>query len=69
MEQSMHNGDFWVCLAANDIYWKFIDPRYYGKFTSFEDRAELHGLFKKKTEQAAERELDKYWTVDQILAS
>jgi hypothetical protein len=84
MEQSMRNGDFWVCLAArssfafDDIYWKFIDWRYYGDFTSLEDRiallsederAELDGFFKKKTEQAAERELDKHWTVEGFLAS
>lgn len=84
MQQSMDNGDFWVCLAArssfafDDIYWNFIDQRYYGEFTSLEDRvellekserAELDGFFKQETEQAAERKLDPYWTVDEIIAS
>lgn len=44
MERSMDTGLFWVCLAAryssmfDEIYWTFIDQRYYGPFTSLEDR-------------------------------
>lgn len=47
MAQSLDNGQFWFCLAAtssfgfDDIYWKFIDPVHYGKFTSMEDRIGL----------------------------
>ncbi|KAK1141327.1 hypothetical protein N8T08_009234 [Aspergillus melleus] len=44
MEHSMETGLFWVCLAAryssmfDEIYWTFIDHRFYGPFTSLEDR-------------------------------
>ncbi|RJE21676.1 Phosphotransferase enzyme family [Aspergillus sclerotialis] len=44
MERSMETGLFWVCLAAryssmfDEIYWTFIDERWYGSFTSLEDR-------------------------------
>nr|ASK38719.1 putative phosphotransferase [Paecilomyces divaricatus] len=84
MEQSIHNGSFWFCLAArssfsfDDIYWEFIDQRYYGEFTSVEDRmallseeerAELGGLYHLKMEQEAERKLDEHRTLDEILAS
>ncbi|GKZ30371.1 hypothetical protein AbraIFM66950_008872 [Aspergillus brasiliensis] len=47
MEDSMQTGLLWVCLAAryssmfDEIYWTFIDHRYYGAFTSLEDRIQL----------------------------
>ncbi|KAK2793256.1 hypothetical protein FQN52_001904 [Onygenales sp. PD_12] len=47
MERSMQDGTFWFCLAArcsfafDDIYYKFTDKRYYGEFTSIEDRIAL----------------------------
>lgn len=47
MEHSMDTGLFWVCLAAryssmfDEIYWTFIDPWYYGTFTSLDDRIRL----------------------------
>ncbi|RHZ55786.1 hypothetical protein CDV55_104035 [Aspergillus turcosus] len=47
MEHSMETELFWVCLAAryssmfDEIYWTFIDHRYYGAFTSLEDRIQL----------------------------
>ncbi|RFU32980.1 hypothetical protein B7463_g3313, partial [Scytalidium lignicola] len=47
MAQSLENGHFWFCLAAtssygfDEIYWEFIDPLYYGEFTSIEDRIGL----------------------------
>ncbi|ODH26635.1 hypothetical protein ACO22_04512 [Paracoccidioides brasiliensis] len=84
MERSMQDGTFWFCLAArscflfDDIYWKFIDSKYYGEFTSIEDRiallskdeqTELDGFYQMKMEQAAERTLDKHQTFDEILAS
>lgn len=40
MERSMETGLFWVCLAArhssmfDEIFWAFIDQRYYRTFTS-----------------------------------
>lgn len=42
MMYSMETGLFWICLAAryssmfNEIYWTFIDQRYYGTFFSLE---------------------------------
>lgn len=39
MKDSMETGLFWVCLAAryssmfDEIYWTFIDRRYYGTFS------------------------------------
>lgn len=84
MEQSMHSGDFWVCFAArssfafDDIYWRFIDPRYYGEFTSIEERLkllsaeernELKEFTSLKMQQAEIRKLDEHWTLDEMLAA
>jgi hypothetical protein len=84
MAQSMHNGDFWFCLAArssfafDDIYWRYIDPKYHGEFTSVEDRvkllsseeqARLEGFVQLKMQQARERKLEEHWTLDEILAA
>lgn len=39
MEKSLETGLFWICLASrhssmfDEIYWKYIDPRFYGPFT------------------------------------
>ena len=47
MRDSMETGLFWFCLAArynsmfDKIYWTFIDHRYYGAFTSLDDRIQL----------------------------
>ncbi|KAK2875573.1 hypothetical protein FQN49_001597 [Arthroderma sp. PD_2] len=47
MEHSMETGLFWVCLAArrssmfDEIYWTFIDQKYFGPFTSLDDRIQL----------------------------
>ncbi|KAE8150300.1 kinase-like domain-containing protein [Aspergillus avenaceus] len=69
MEDSMETGLFWVCLAAryssmfDEIYWTFIDHRYYGIFTSLDDRIqlldseqqqELSELVRLKTDQCTE---------------
>ncbi|GKZ19973.1 hypothetical protein AbraIFM66951_011384 [Aspergillus brasiliensis] len=57
MEDSMQTGLFWVCLAAryssmfDEIYWTFIDHRYYGAFISLEDRMQL-------LDQEQQQELD-----------
>ena len=84
MEQSMNSGQFWVCFAArssfafDDIYWKFIDPRYYGDFTSIEERfrllsteeqGELDEFVPLKMQQAKARKLDEHWTLDEMLAA
>lgn len=42
MAQSLDNGNFWFYLtvtysfAFDDIYWRFIHPKYYGPFGSVE---------------------------------
>jgi hypothetical protein len=47
MQDSMETGLFWVCLAAryssmfDEICWTSIDHRYYGAFTSLDDRIQL----------------------------
>ncbi|EHY60792.1 hypothetical protein ABEF95_008980 [Exophiala dermatitidis] len=84
MARSMQNGTFWFCLAAtssfafDDIYWRFIDSEYFGKFTSIEERIELLSLEERnsreefvriKLQQAEVRTLDEYRTLDDILAS
>lgn len=84
MAQSLHNGQFWFCLAAtssfefDDIYWRFIDPLHYGQFNSIEDRAALlsseeqEGLepfIRLKMQQAEERTLEEHRTLDLILAA
>ena len=84
MAQSLHNGHFWLCLAAtssfafDDIYWKFVDPFHYGEFTSIDDRIallsqqerqELEPFIRLKMEQAAERTLETHRTIEEILES
>ena len=84
MAQSLQNGNFWLCLAAtssfgfDEIYWKFVDPFYYGKFTSMDDRIallsqeeqdDLDPFIRLKMEQAAEPKLDRHRTIDEILDS
>ena len=84
MEHSMETGLFWVCLAAryssmfDEIYWTFIDHRYYGSFTSLDDRIqlldeeqqqELNELVRLKTGQCTEDEesFDDHYPIDKLL--
>lgn len=84
MALSVKNVDFWFCLAANssflfdDVYWRFIDSAYFGKFTSLEDRigllsaeerGSLETFVRSKMQQANERTLDEHRTLDEILAA
>lgn len=45
--QSLENGNFWIYLAVtysfsfDEIYLKFIHPKYYGQFESIEDLLNL----------------------------
>ncbi|BCS17187.1 uncharacterized protein APUU_10015S [Aspergillus puulaauensis] len=47
MVDSLDNGLFWFCLAVrktyilDDIYWTFLDERYFGPLGSLDDRLEL----------------------------
>lgn len=83
MEDSMETGLFWVCLAAryssmfDEIYWTFIDHRYYGAFTSLDDRIqlldqeqqqEMNELVKLKTGQCKDTErFDDNYPIDKLL--
>ncbi|KAL6855532.1 hypothetical protein ACO1O0_006681 [Amphichorda felina] len=82
MERSMDDGSFWLCIAArkafmfDDVYWQMIDERYFGKFTTLDDRValltqeerdELDGFIREKVKQAAEKTLDEHLTFDEVL--
>ncbi|KAJ5177824.1 uncharacterized protein N7500_000523 [Penicillium coprophilum] len=83
MEDSMETGLFWVCLAAryssmfDEIYWTFIDHRYYGTFTSLDDRIqllnqeqrqEMNELVELKTGQCKDKEsFDDHYPIDLLL--
>ncbi|PYH64227.1 phosphotransferase family protein [Aspergillus vadensis CBS 113365] len=47
MGESLDNGLFWMCLAAryssmfDEIYWGFVDRRFYGDLGSLQDRVRL----------------------------
>lgn len=47
MAESVENGNFWFYLAAtssyifDDVYWKFIHPKYYSDFSSITDLIKL----------------------------
>lgn len=84
MKESVHSGQFWVCYAArssyefDDIYWKFIDPKYYGEFTSIQDRItllspqeqdDLESFVPLKMQQATEGGLSEHRTLKEILSS
>ncbi|RMZ82603.1 hypothetical protein DV738_g1553, partial [Chaetothyriales sp. CBS 135597] len=81
MSESVSNGHFWFCLAAtssygfDDIYWRFIDPVYYGPFTSIQDRIEflsqqerddLAPFVQMKVQQAEKGKLDQHWTLEEM---
>ncbi|KAH8706068.1 kinase-like domain-containing protein [Talaromyces proteolyticus] len=82
MEVSMETGLFWDCLALrhssmfDDIYWTFIDQRYYGPFTTIEDRIthlseeegmNLENFVQSKIQQAAEGRLISHQSVDEMV--
>lgn len=67
-----------VQLGFLAIYWRFIDEKYFGRFTSIDERLkllsvegqrELDTLVQLKLHEAKERKLDKNRTLDEILAS
>ncbi len=82
MRHSMHSGAFWFCYAArssyafDEIYWRFIDPLYYGEFTSIEDRlkllspdeqADLETFVALKMQQVEACTLDEHQTLDEMI--
>jgi hypothetical protein len=83
MKDSMETGLFWVCLAAryssmfDEIYWTFIDHRYYGTFTSLADRIrlldqeqqqEMNELVRIKANQCTkDKDFEDYYPIDKLL--
>ncbi|KUM63651.1 hypothetical protein ACN42_g3431 [Penicillium freii] len=83
MEDSMETGLFWICLAArcssmfDEIYWTFIDHRYYGTFNSLADRIqlldqeqqqEMNELVRLKADHCRDKErFDDHYPVDKLL--
>lgn len=82
MEKSLETGLFWICLASrhismfDEIYWKFIDPRFYGSFTTIEDRFDLLSAEEKanidiiianKMQQASEGTLVSHYSIDELV--
>ncbi|RAH74361.1 uncharacterized protein BO66DRAFT_388420 [Aspergillus aculeatinus CBS 121060] len=82
MEKSLETGLFWICLASrhssmfDEIYWKFIDPRFHGPFTTIEDRlillsteerANIDTVVQKKMRQTDEGTLDSHYSIDELV--
>ncbi|RAH40524.1 phosphotransferase family protein [Aspergillus brunneoviolaceus CBS 621.78] len=82
MEKSMETGLFWICLASrhssmfDEIYWKFIDPRFYGPFTAVEDRlgllseeerANIDTIIEQKMLQASEGTFVSHYSIDELV--
>ncbi|KAI9761729.1 MAG: hypothetical protein M4579_000823 [Chaenotheca gracillima] len=73
MQKTMDDGTFWVMYAArksfafDDIYWEFLDERFFGERKSFEERTQLLSteerlkldeFVKMKMEQKEQRSLE-----------
>ncbi|RAL01210.1 phosphotransferase family protein [Aspergillus ibericus CBS 121593] len=81
MAQSMDSGVFWFCLAArksflfDEIYWTFLDPRYFGPgsledrvaLLSAEELVELERLVPVKVQQAREKRLEEHLSFDELV--
>ncbi|KAL1962373.1 hypothetical protein VTN77DRAFT_9786 [Rasamsonia byssochlamydoides] len=82
LSEAMENGLFWLCLAArhssmfDEIYWTFIDPKYYGPFTTIEDRLGLLGeeertnlddFVQSRMKQAREANLAAHQSIDEMV--
>lgn len=82
MDKSLENGLFWTCLAArhsamfDEIYWTFIDERYYGPFSSIEERMsrlseeerrDIDAFVDRKLQQADEGRLESYLSVQEMV--
>jgi hypothetical protein len=82
MEKSLETGLFWICLASrhsamfDEIYWKFIDPRFFGHFTTIDDRlcllsaeerAKINTFIENKMHQASEGKLVSHYSIDELV--
>ena len=81
MALSVENGLFWFCLPArksfmtDEIYWKFLDERYFGPLSALSDRLTLltpderdhmEDFVREKMRQKEERTLEEYQTFDEV---
>lgn len=82
MENSIGTGLFWICLASryssmfDEIYWDIIDPMFFGRFASIQDRLGLlstedllnvDAFVEKKMHQASERNLVSHYSIDELV--
>ncbi|ATY66910.1 kinase-like domain [Cordyceps militaris] len=82
MENSVESGLFWVCLASrysalfDEIYWTFIDAKFFGTFTNIEQRISLldpdeklrmENLVQEKMLQVNAPALDVHYTIDELV--
>ncbi|KAJ5591701.1 phosphotransferase enzyme family protein [Penicillium hispanicum] len=82
MAKSLDTGLFWISLALrhsamfDEIYWKFIDQKFFGPFTTIEDRLGLLGVeeranidafIEKKLDQASERTLVTHYSISELV--
>lgn len=82
MENSLETGLFWICLASrhssmfDEIYWNFIDTRFFGPFTtiddrlcllSADDRLNIDAFIAKKMRQASEGSLVSHYSIDELV--
>lgn len=60
----------------DDIYWKFIDPRFYGPFTTLEarlgllssdERSKIDAFSEMKINQESKGDLASYYTIDELV--
>lgn len=81
MTQSVENGSFWFFIAAtssfafDDIYWRFIHPKYHGqveaiddlrKLLSTDEQSNLEKLVRKKMDQVRQGDLDSQRTIEEM---
>ncbi|KZF26708.1 kinase-like protein [Xylona heveae TC161] len=82
MKDSLGSGLFWICLASrhssmfDEIYWNIIDPRFFGQFTTIQDRLclltteerlNIDTFIEKKVHQASERNLVSHYSIDELV--
>ncbi|KAJ5741078.1 phosphotransferase enzyme family protein [Penicillium malachiteum] len=82
MERSLETGMFWISLASrhgamfDEIYWKFIDQKFFGPFTTIDDRLSLlkdeereniETFVAKKLQQASERTLVIHYETSELV--
>lgn len=60
----------------DDIYWTFLDEKYFGRLGSLDDRLslltqqerdEMPGFVQEKLQQAKEKTLDEHMTLDEAI--